>query len=71
VADETPDQPNLEWLDKLSDADSVRNYRPAQGPDEPPQAPSGRASASPQPGDAAQPGDKGPEHPASPGTQGD
>ena len=40
---------------------SHHSYRPVQGPDEPPQAPSGRASASPSPDDAAQPGDKGGE----------
>ena len=34
------------WLDKLTAPDSFRSYRPAVGPDEPAEAPLGRASAS-------------------------
>jgi hypothetical protein len=57
VANETRHQPAPQRLDKLSDADSVRSYRPVQGLEEPGQAPPGRASASVQPGEIAQPGD--------------
>jgi hypothetical protein len=65
VTDKKQTRSDQEWLDKLSDADSVRSYRPVRGPEEPAEAPSGRASASTQPGDTAQPGDKGAEHHAS------
>ena len=58
-----------EWLDKLSDADSVRNYRPVRGPDEPAEAPPGRASASAQLGNTAQSGDKAAEEHVPPADQ--
>lgn len=57
MADETQKQPDPQWLDKLWDADSVRNYGPIQGLEEPGQAPPGRASASVQQSDTAQPED--------------
>ena len=53
MADEEQTQPESGWFDKLQDAESLRNYRPVRGPEEPSQPPSGRASASVQPGDAA------------------
>ncbi len=66
--DQTQQEPG--WLDKLQDAESLRNYRPVRGPDEPSQPPSGRASVSVQPGDTAPSGDEGAGPSASTADQG-
>jgi hypothetical protein len=47
-------QPEQDWEAKLLEADSLRSYGPAQGPDEPGQPPPGRASASSVTGDTSQ-----------------
>ena len=39
-------QPEQDWQAKLLEAESLRSYRPAEGPDDPGQPPPGRASAS-------------------------
>lgn len=54
MADEKQDRQEPEWLDKLAEPDSMRNYRPVDGPEEPAQPPPGRSSASAPGGDAPQ-----------------
>jgi hypothetical protein len=58
MADEKQDKQEPEWLSKLSEPDSMRNYRPVDGPEEPAQPPLGRASAS-APGGAVPQGEDG------------
>ena len=62
MADENLARWEQEWLDKHTDADSIRSYRPVLGPDEPGEAPPGRASASASAGNKGDVGDQSTEH---------
>lgn len=46
MAEEKPRSQEPEWLNKICEPDSMRNYRPVDGPEEPAQPPQGRASTS-------------------------
>ncbi len=46
MPDDRSAQPEQDWQAKLLEAESLRSYGPAEGPDEPGQPPPGRASAS-------------------------